>query len=160
MMRCVYSNQTECKNKLPYIGNVGNTWLNCQVDISYFAKFLSTKMLRATLDEGPKSNEIEQSYGIRVINWTHDLSRWGSQTKKMANWRKTYMAPSSKENQLVQSKEKKRATKGELMMWRTKMQVRVQGRVQFKDSICFKWSPNWFAWNLNSGPHLKLAWVY
>jgi hypothetical protein len=25
------------------------------------------------------------------------------------------------------------------MMWRTKMQVRVQGRVQFKDSICFKW---------------------
>jgi len=27
---------------------------------------------------------------------------------------------------------------GELMIWRTKMQARVQGRVQLKDSVCFK----------------------
>jgi hypothetical protein len=27
---------------------------------------------------------------------------------------------------------------GELMIWRTKMQARVQGMVQFKDSVCFK----------------------
>jgi hypothetical protein len=32
----------------------------------------------------------------------------------------------------------KKELKGELMIWRTKMQARVQGRVQLKDSICFK----------------------
>jgi hypothetical protein len=34
---------------------------------------------------------------------------------------------------------KKRILKGELMIWRTKMQTRVQGKLQLKDSICFKW---------------------
>jgi hypothetical protein len=32
----------------------------------------------------------------------------------------------------------KKELKGELMIWRTKMQARVQGRIQQKDSICFK----------------------
>jgi len=34
--------------------------------------------------------------------------------------------------------DQKRELKGEFMIWRTKMQVRVQGKVQIKDSICFK----------------------
>jgi hypothetical protein len=29
--------------------------------------------LKATLDEGPRSNEIEQFYWMKVINWTHDF---------------------------------------------------------------------------------------
>jgi hypothetical protein len=32
----------------------------------------------------------------------------------------------------------KKDLKGYLMIWRTKMQARIQGRVQLKDSICFK----------------------
>ncbi len=39
-------------------------------------------------------------------------------------------------DQLVQTKKKE--LKGELMIWRTKMQAKVQGKVQLKDSICFK----------------------
>jgi hypothetical protein len=41
---------------------------------------------------------------------------------------------------LVQSSNpKKKSSQGELMIWRTKMQARIQGRVQLKDSIRFKW---------------------
>jgi hypothetical protein len=29
-------------------------------------------MLRATLDEGPRSDKIEQSYWMRTINWSLD----------------------------------------------------------------------------------------
>ncbi len=29
--------------------------------------------IRATLDEGPRSNEIEQYYWLRAINWIHGL---------------------------------------------------------------------------------------
>jgi len=29
--------------------------------------------------------------------------------------------------------------KRELMIWRMEMQARLQGKVQLKDSICFKW---------------------
>jgi hypothetical protein len=32
-----------------------------------------------------------------------------------------------------------KSQKGELMTWKTKMQANVQGMVQLKDSICFKW---------------------
>jgi len=32
----------------------------------------------------------------------------------------------------------KTVLKGELLIWRTKNQARDQGRVQLKDSICFK----------------------
>jgi hypothetical protein len=35
-------------------------------------------------------------------------------------------------------KEKKKSSKGELMICRTKMQAKVQGRILLKDSICFK----------------------
>jgi len=34
--------------------------------------------------------------------------------------------------------EKGKKLKAELMIWRTKMQARVQGRVPLKDSICLK----------------------
>jgi len=39
-------------------------------------------LIMATLDEDPtsRSNEIEQSYWMRAINWTHGLE--GSKTKK------------------------------------------------------------------------------
>jgi hypothetical protein len=39
--------------------------------------------------------------------------------------------------QLVRTK--KKSSKEELMIWSTKMQARVQGRVPLKDSIWFKW---------------------
>jgi hypothetical protein len=29
--------------------------------------------IRATLDEGPRSNKIEQYYRLRAINWIHGL---------------------------------------------------------------------------------------
>jgi hypothetical protein len=32
----------------------------------------------------------------------------------------------------------KKELKGKLMVWRTKMQAKVSGKVQLKDSICFK----------------------
>jgi len=53
-------------------GEVCNTVMN--VIASYTQtrfRIISTKLLRATLDEGPRSNEIGQSYWLRVINWTH-----------------------------------------------------------------------------------------
>jgi hypothetical protein len=34
--------------------------------------------------------------------------------------------------------DQKRVLEGELLIWRTKNQARDQGRVQRKDSICFK----------------------
>jgi hypothetical protein len=34
---------------------------------------------------------------------------------------------------------KKKELKVELIIWRTKLHAKVQGRVQLKDSICFKW---------------------
>jgi hypothetical protein len=35
-------------------------------------------------------------------------------------------------------KPRKKELKGELMIWKPKMQVRVQGKAQLKDSICLK----------------------
>jgi hypothetical protein len=49
------------------------------------------------------------------------------------------MTPFWRENQLVPTKkEEEKKLKGDLMIWRTKVQARVQGKVQLKDSICFK----------------------
>ncbi len=48
------------------------------------------------------------------------------------------MAPFWMENQMVWTKTKKELI-GELMIWRTKIQGKVQGRVQLKESIYFKW---------------------
>jgi len=47
------------------------------------------------------------------------------------------MTPFWRKNQLV-IRPKKGLT-GELIIWRTKLQAKVQGRVQLKHSICFKW---------------------
>jgi len=30
-------------------------------------------IIRVTLDEGPRTDEIEQIYYMRAINWTHGL---------------------------------------------------------------------------------------
>jgi hypothetical protein len=35
--------------------------------------------------------------------------------------------------------DQKKKLKGQLMIWKTKMRPRVQGKVQLQDSICFKW---------------------
>jgi hypothetical protein len=42
-----------------------------------------------------------------------------------------------RENQLIGS-DRKIVFKGELLIWRTKSQAKDQGKVQLKDSICFK----------------------
>ncbi len=47
------------------------------------------------------------------------------------------MGPFWRENQSVRTPPKD--LKGELRIWRIKMQARVQGSVLLKDSICFKW---------------------
>jgi hypothetical protein len=57
-------------------------------------------ILRATLDEGPRSNKMEHSYWSRPINWTPKAFRWGSKT----NWGGIYMAPFWREIQLVWTK--------------------------------------------------------
>jgi hypothetical protein len=46
------------------------------------------------------------------------------------------MAPFWWENQLVWTKKEER--KGELMIWRAMMLTKVQGKIQLKNSICFK----------------------
>jgi hypothetical protein len=50
------------------------------------------------------------------------------------------MAPFWRENQLVQTPKRvgEKNLKRELMIWRTKMQTRVQGRVELNDSIYLK----------------------
>ncbi len=59
------------------------------------------------------------------------------QDQKVPNQGSTYMAVFWREMQLVRTK--KKSSKEELMIWSTKMQARVQGRVPLKDSIWFKW---------------------
>jgi hypothetical protein len=63
------------------------------------------------------------------------------------------MAPFWRETELVQTKNIE--LKEELMIWRTKMQARLQGMVQLKGFNLLQISPNWFLgiWNLE--PHLK-----
>jgi hypothetical protein len=80
--------------------------------------------------QGPESNEIEQSYWLRAINWTHSLymrvqhQKWQIKAKGMA--------PFWRENNWFRSK-------NELMNWRTKMQAgSTKAGSKLKDSICFK----------------------
>jgi hypothetical protein len=47
------------------------------------------------------------------------------------------------ERKLIALNPKEKSLKGEFMIWKTKMQTRVQGTVQLKDSIGFKLGPNW-----------------
>jgi hypothetical protein len=47
----------------------------------------------------------------------------------------------------IGSDQKNSAKKEELLIWRTKNQVRDQGTVQLKDSILLQISPNWFLGN-------------
>jgi hypothetical protein len=53
--------------------------------------------------------------------------------------------------------DKKTVLKGEIVIWRIKNQAKDQGIVQLKDSICFKFSPNWFSRNWTLDPCLKWA---
>jgi hypothetical protein len=63
--------------------------------------------------------------------------RWGSKTKKwQIEAKPTWHYFWGKINWF---RPKTNSWKGELMIWRTKMQARVQGRLQLKDSICYKW---------------------
>ncbi len=57
------------------------------------------------------------------------------------------MAPFSRENELVHTQ--KKSSKGELMIWRTKMQARVQGKVkpkEFGPRVLVLWTVIQFAW--------------
>jgi hypothetical protein len=74
------------------------------------------------------------------LNWTHGLQmrvvgprpkKWQIKTKPTWHhfeWKFNWSRP-----------KKKKELKGELMIWRTKMQARVQGIVELKHSSCFKW---------------------
>jgi hypothetical protein len=90
-------------------------------------------MVRATLDEGSKSNEIEQSYWTRVINWTHALQTRVQNQKKWQIDTKPTWNHLRKKNWLKAKKEKE--------LKRRAHDVKNQDasyRVQLKDSICFK----------------------
>jgi hypothetical protein len=65
------------------------------------------------------------------------LQMW-VQDQQVANWGQTYMAPFWSENQLIWTQQN-RAQRRELMIWRTKMQARIQGWIKLEDSICFQW---------------------
>jgi hypothetical protein len=63
--------------------------------------------------------------------------RWGCKTKRwQIEAKPTWHYFRGKINWF---RPKTKSSKGELMIWRTKMQSRVQGRLQLKDSICYKW---------------------
>jgi hypothetical protein len=62
--------------------------------------------------------------------------RQGSKTKKWQIEAKPTWHLFWRENQI--GLDQKTVLKGELLIWRTKNQARDQGRVQLKDSICFK----------------------
>jgi hypothetical protein len=88
---------------------------------------------------GPRSNETEQPYCLRAINWTHSLldeCPRPKSGKSRLNLHGTILEGKSIGSD--PKKKKKQELKGELMIWRTKMQARVQRKVQLKDSICFK----------------------
>jgi len=55
---------------------------------------------------------------------------------KSGKLRLNYMAPVLKGKSL--GLQAKAVLKGELLIWRTKNEAKDQGRVQLKDSICFK----------------------
>jgi hypothetical protein len=88
--------------------------------------------IRTTSEEGPRSIEngaMEQSYWMRALNWSHGLYM-RVQDRRVANQVRINL-----HGPMLERKPKEE----ELMIWRTKMQARVQDKVQLKDSICFKW---------------------
>ncbi len=89
----------------------------------------------STLDEGLGFNEIEESYWLKAIKldpWPLDEGPRPKSGKSRLNLHGSIL-----ERKLVDSDQKKEV-KGELMIRSTKMQAKVHGRVQLKDSICFK----------------------
>jgi len=62
--------------------------------------------------------------------------RWRSKTKKWQIWLNLH--GTILEGKSIGSDFFLKDLNGELMIWRTEMQVRVQGIVQFKDSVCYK----------------------
>jgi hypothetical protein len=62
--------------------------------------------------------------------------RWRSKTKKWQLWLNLH--GTILEGKSIVSDFFLKDLNGELMIWGTKMQARVQGMVQFKDSVCFK----------------------
>jgi len=79
-----------------------------------------------------------------LLDESHKLDpmtfRWESKTKKWHIKAKPTWHHFWRENQLFWTKTKE--LKGELMIWRTKMQARVQGKVQLKESNLLQMSPN------------------
>jgi hypothetical protein len=62
--------------------------------------------------------------------------RWRSNTKKWQIWLNLH--GTILEGKSIGSDFFLKDLNGELMIWRTQMQVRVQAMVQFKDSVCYK----------------------
>jgi len=94
--------------------------------------------IRATLDEGPRS-KVRWNRAI-LLDESHKLDPWPldegprpKSGKSMQNLHDTIFKGKSIGSDF------KKSLKGYLTIWRTKMEARVQGKVQLKDSICFKW---------------------
>jgi hypothetical protein len=70
---------------------------------------------------------------------SHELDPWPKSGKLRLNLHGTILQGKSIGSGFrPRKKELKGELKGELMIWRTKMQVRVQGKAQLKDSIFLK----------------------
>jgi hypothetical protein len=94
--------------------------------------------LRATFHEvqGPGSIEIEQA----LLDESHKLDPWSlDEGPRPKEWqimdKPTWHHFEGKSLGSTQNK----SSKWELIIWRHKVQTRVQGKVQLKGSICFKW---------------------
>jgi hypothetical protein len=79
---------------------------------------------------------MEQSYWLRAINWTHGVpmrvpdqkvTNGGSTSMAPFFWRKSNWFRPTKKIKLKRSSKER-----EFMIWRTKLQAMVQGRVQLK----------------------------
>ncbi len=82
--------------------------------------------------QGPGTNEFKQSYWSKVFELVPKAFRRGSKTKKRQI--EANMPP------VLEGKsigwDQKTVLKGELLIWRTKNQVRDPGTLQLKKSIC------------------------
>jgi hypothetical protein len=89
--------------------------------------------------QGPGSNAIDQSYRMGVINWTHDFKDEGPRPK--SGKLRLNIPQHHFEGKMNLVWTNKKRTKKEIASWfeELKVQAKLKGKVQLKDSICFKW---------------------
>jgi hypothetical protein len=114
---------------------------------------------RATLDEGPRLR-VQWNKAILLV----ENRKYGPKGPRPTSDKlrlNLYMAPPVLEGKSIGSDPKKnKELKRELMIWRTKMQARVQGRIQLKGFNLLQMGPNWFLriWTLlDRGPKWALV---